>query len=298
MTGARLFTGPLTGGLLALTVLLTAQATEPVAEPIIFDEGVVPDEILQAAIEARDLPLGERMERVSRPMLGMPYLVDAVGEGVLPDADPPARYDVYDCLTFVEEVLALAMPADPRSAPMIRNQLRYTDGTPGYTTRRHFMLEQWIPENLASGWLKDITAEFGETHLIEKQVTAQTWSSWKHRRKFQIEDEQLPTGHYSLPVLSLDAAIAAADQIPPGALILTVRRSKAHIPIVVTHVGFVIPSDTEPRMRHATKMGRRVVRDERLAWYFDHVRWYDWWEVEGISILMPQELGPRKTRLP
>jgi len=284
----------------ALALVLTAGATEPseARDGPTFDEGVVPEEVLQAAIDARDLPLGERMERISRPMLGMPYLVDAIGEGTEPDVDPPARYDVYDCLTFVEEVLALAMPADPRSAPMIRSQLRYTNGEPGYSSRRHFMLEQWIPENIASGWLKDITAEFGETHLIEKQVTPRTWAAWKHRRKFQLTDSQLPTGHYTLPVLSLDAAIAAADQIPPGALILTVRRSRDHIPIVVTHVGFVIPSDSEPRMRHATKMGRRVVRDERLAWYFDHVRWYDWWQVEGISILMPQEIGPRMSRLP
>ena len=283
--------------ILALMAILPARATEQEEAIPVFDEGVVPAAVLQAAVEARDLSLAERMERISRPMLGMPYLVDAAGEGQLPDPDPPARYDVYDCLTFVEEVLALALPADPRSAPMIRNQLRYTDGTPDYTNRRHFMLEQWIPENLASGWLKDITAEFGETHLIEKQVTPQTWASWKHRWKFQLTDSQLPTGYYTLPVLSLDAAIAAADQIPPGALILTVRRSRNHIPIVVTHIGFVIPSDAEPRMRHATKMGRRVVRDERLAWYFDHVRWYDWWQVEGISILMPQEIGPRKTRL-
>ncbi len=277
--------------LLALPVALAAQPAHPI------DEGVIPAELVDVAREVSALPLGERMERVSRPMLGKPYLVDAVGEGVLPDVDPPARYDVYDCLTFVEEVLALAMPADPLAAPMIRNQLRYTDGQPAYENRRHFMLEQWIPENLASGWLKDITAEFGETHLLHKEVTAQTWSAWKHRRKFLLPDDALPTGGYTLPLLSLDAAIEAAERIPPGALILTVRRSKSYIPIVVTHIGFVVPSDSEARMRHATKMGKRVVRDERLAWYFDHVRWYDWWQVEGISILMPQELGPRKSRL-
>ena len=72
----------------ALAMILTASATEPSPG---FDEGVVPHEVLQAAAEARDLPLGERMERISRPMLGKSYLVDAIGEGTEPDVDPPPK---------------------------------------------------------------------------------------------------------------------------------------------------------------------------------------------------------------
>ncbi|MFT4978402.1 MAG: hypothetical protein ACI8S6_004312 [Myxococcota bacterium] len=281
--------------LLAVPLWTHAAPTSPT--PSSFDVGTVPDELVAIARQVRDLPLGERMDHISRPMLGKPYLIDAVGEGVAPDLDPPARYDFYDCLTFVEEVMSLAMPADPRSAPRIRRQLRYTGGESDYTTRRHFMLQQWIPENLASGWLKDITAEFGETHLIEKEVTAQTWSSWRHRRRFELPDESLPTGRFTLAVLSLDAAVEIVDQIPVGAIILTVREDKPYIPIVVSHVGFKVASDDVARMRHATKLGSDRVRDERLAWYLDHIRWYDWWQVEGITILMPQELGPRRTEL-
>ena len=47
--------------LTAAQQMLTAQATEPSEELPGFDEGVVPEEILQATIAARDLPLGERM---------------------------------------------------------------------------------------------------------------------------------------------------------------------------------------------------------------------------------------------
>jgi len=272
-------------------------AAEPAPGPT-FDVGVVPDEITDIAREVRDLPLGERMDRISQPMVGKPYLVDAVGEGFGVDADPPARYDVYDCLTFVEEVLALSMPGDPRSAPQVRNQLRYHDGTPSYENRHHFMLQQWIPAQLESGWLKDITAEFGETHLIEKEITAQTWASWRKRKNFQLPDELLPTGRYTLQVLSLDAAVEIVDELPVGAIILTVREDKPYVPILVSHVGFVVASKDVPRMRHATKLGNDRVRDERLAWYLDHIRWYDWWQVEGITVLMPQELGPRRSALP
>ena len=49
------------------------------------------------------------MERASRAFLGLPYLNDAAGEGQGIDTDPPSRYDAFDCLTFVEEVLALTL---------------------------------------------------------------------------------------------------------------------------------------------------------------------------------------------
>lgn len=285
---------PIAAYVMAVLMGQPAQADDPVP----YDVGIVPQSIVEIAEDVRDLPLGERMDHISRPMRGMPYQIDAIGEGVAPDADPPARYDAFDCLTFVEEVLALAIPPDPLSAPMIRNQLRYTNATPSYVNRRHFMLQQWIPDHLAAGWLKDITAEFGETHLVEKHVTAETWDAWRQRSRFQIPDEDLPTGHYALQVLSLDAAVEIVDQLPVGAIILTVREDLPHIPILVSHVGFVVASDDVPRMRHATKLGRDLVRDERLAWYLDYNRWYDWWQVEGITVLMPQEIGPRRSALP
>jgi len=267
------------------------------------DEGNMPENLVLAARDARNLPLGLRMKAVSEPLLGSPYLVDAVGEGVAPDPDPPARYDAFDCLTFVEEVMALALAPDPVNAPRIRNALRYRNGVidnqkVSYEDRNHFMLAEWVPRNIANGFLKDITSTLGETHLLQKELTAATWKRWKRRSLFHLSESRLPRGRFSLPVLSLSAAEDAMERIPDGAILLTVRKSYDSIPIVVTHLGFKIPSDAEPRMRHATKMGTEPrIRDERLPWYLEHLRWYRNWPIEGISVLMPQEFGPRKGRL-
>ena len=158
------------------------------------------------------------------------------------------------------------------------------------------MLEQWIPRAIEAGWLKDITAEVGETHLLHKRVTPKTWAWWKKRSLFQLTDAQLPTGDFALPVMSVGAAREAIDRIPDGALILTVRQSRDAVPIVVTHLGFKVPSPPKvPMMRHATRMGSEPrVRNERLVWYLEHVQWYHRWPVEGVSILMPQEFGPTR----
>lgn len=256
----------------------------------------IPQELLDAALATQSSPLGERMRAVSQPLLGRPYQVDAIGEGVEPDPDPLVRYDVFDCLTFVEEVLALTLPPDPQTAPSVRQALRYGDGEPEYTDRNHFMLQQWVPRNIEKGLLVDITAEVGEAHLVEKTVTDSTWRGWRRRGLFALPDSLLPTGDFRLQVLSLSAMAEAIDRIPDGALLLTVRQSRPGVPIVVTHLGFKVPSSPEvPLMRHATKMGDEPrVRDDRLRWYVEHLRWYTNWPVEGITVLMPQEMGPRR----
>jgi hypothetical protein len=270
----------------------------PPAPP--FDEGALPPELAEVARKVRDQPIGARMAAISEPLLGTPYLIDATGEGREPDLDPPARYDAFDCLTFVEEIMALAIAPDPRSAPAIRNDLRWGRGRARtYENRHHFMLQQWIPRAIEAGYLADITHTLGETHRIQKTVTPKTWRWWKKRELFKVPDSKLPVGDYELQVLSLAEAARVAEQIPDGALILTVRQSKDYVPIVVSHLGFKVPSaDPEvPFMRHATKMGKVPrVRNDKLKYYLEHVRWYHWWPVEGVTVLMPQEAGPRVSR--
>jgi len=291
-----------------LSLLLGVDAPDVEADPAgseepapaaVVDEGAIPPEILRIAREVRDRPIGERMAAISEPMLGTPYVNDAAGEGYGKDPDPPARYDAFDCLTFVEEVLALSIAGDPTGAAAIRRQLRYAGGAPvEYDNRNHFMLQEWVPRNIENGFLKDITAELGETHLVEKTVTPRTWAWWKKRRQFALSDDRLPTGTFHLQVMRLGAAAEIVDQIPDGALILTVRESREHVPIVVTHLGFKVPAGDIPLMRHATRMGEEPrVRNDKLVWYLEHLRWYQRWPVDGITVLMPQEVGPRRAAL-
>ena len=267
----------------------------------VFDDGAIPEAVMTALEEHRDAPLGQRIAAISEALMGTPYLNDAAGEGAAPDFDPPVRYDAFDCLTFVEEVLALSIAADPRGAAAIRDSLRYGHGeTPSYQNRQHFMLQQWIPGAIAAGWVKDITAELGETRLLEKTVTQQNWKWWKGRRSFLLPDALLPIGRFRLQVLTPGAAWDVAPAIPDGAIVLTVRESKDHVPIIVTHLGFKVSSalPDKPFFRHATKMGKQPrVRNDWLRWYVEHNRWYHWWPVAGFTVLMPQEQGPRRTAI-
>lgn len=256
--------------------------------------GAIPRDVLAVAEKVRKDPLPDRIGAISAALLGRPYVSDPMGEGAGYDADPLARYDAFDCLTFVEEVLALSLSPDPAHAADVRDSLRYGDSPKDYVHRRHFMELQWIPGTTEDGWLKDTTAEYGAVTVLDKEVTLEnTWKWWSGRKKFIHTDEQLPVGRMHLEVLSLDEAALAAPKIRPGSVILTVRQDRQGVPLWVTHVSLTVPTAQGVMMRHATKISNGGTRDHGLAWYIDHLRTYKNWPVLGISVLEPIEQTPR-----
>ena len=277
---------------LALAGVLDTSVPAGTPEP-----GGMPAEVVAIARAVRDQPLGDRMEAVSRPLLGRPYALDPLGEGAGLDADPLSRYDIFDCQTFVEEVLALSLAADPLGAAEIRDQLRYGAGPRDYVHRHHFMELQWIPNAIESGWLRDSTADYGATTRLEKEVSAATWTAWGPRSRFAHTNNELPIGTMRLEVLSLDDAITAAERIKPGTLLLTVREDRSWSPIWVSHIGFIVPSTDHPTVRHATKLGSGGTRDHSLTWYLEHLKSYSRLRAIGVSLLEPREQGPRLSRI-
>ena len=253
----------------------------------------LPEDTARRVRELRGAPLGTRVEAHSTPWLGLPYTEGPLGEAGGPDPDPVVRYDTFDCLTFVEEVLALSLATDPVNVQTVRMGLRYRGGGPTtFENRRHFMLAEWIPGTIEEGWMEDLTPSLPGAQQISRTVRDETWRTWSRRDLFPLEDARLPVGAQSFWYLPLDAAAAAVDRIPPGSVIFTLRKPLEHIPNAVTHVGITIPGEATT-MRHATKMGESTVRDDSLAWYIEHLSSYTNWPVAGLVILVPREQGPR-----
>ena len=253
----------------------------------------VPDTVWAAHQASLSEPIGLRMKSVTTPLLGLPYILDGIGELQAPDTDPFVRYDGFDCLTFVEEAIALALAYDQAQLADIRLHLRYHSDEYTYETRNHFMISQWIPNAIAKGYLRDITHTLGETHVVSKEITRQNWERWRGRHGFEIDPSEFPVGKYRLGLLSLDAALQAIPNLPEGALILVVRQNNPHNPVWISHLGFVVRhSDTDIRIRHATKLAGGVVKEHYLKWYFEHLRQYRR-PIEGILVLMPQDNRPQ-----
>lgn len=269
------------------------QATGPLPHPL----ERTPDALVARVRALRHLPLAERIDGISEPWLGRAYRLGPLGEVSGIDTDPVTRYDAFDCLTFLEEVYALALAPDPSAAHQVRMALRYRDDSAwDYDNRRHFMLSEWIPGVVQDGWFDDITASLPGAQAHTKTVTELTWKGWRRRSLFPLDDDRLPKGDLHFHVLPLAAAADALDQIPDGSLVFTVRALYDAVPIAITHVGFTVPGD-QPTMRHASRMGRKVVRDDDLAWYVRHLGTYNKWPSEGLIVLTPQEYGPTPANL-
>ncbi|MCO4744065.1 MAG: DUF1460 domain-containing protein [Proteobacteria bacterium] len=257
--------------------------------------GALPEGLRQLVMESRDQSLAQRMDAISATMLDRPHHDDPLGEGMGSDLDPLVRYDMYDCLTFVEEVLALSLAGDPEHAAEVRLDIRYA-GSPSYTHRRHFMELQWLPDNLASGWIRDTTADYGDVVQMERTVDEKLWKNWAGRANFAHSDEELPVGPMRLNVLPLEQAIEAAPTLRPGSIIAAVREDRSYKPIWITHVGFVFdgPTESTRTLRHATRMKKsRRVRDHDLVWYLKLLSTYKNWKVAGIAVFEPIDASPR-----
>lgn len=97
-----------------------------------------------------------RANSVSRLFLGRAYLENPLGGG--PDQRETFRcsFDKFDCVTYVEIVLALACSKTaPRFSRTLRH-LRYREGTVDWFRRNHFMTE-WLRINAERGVLADLT---------------------------------------------------------------------------------------------------------------------------------------------
>jgi hypothetical protein len=102
-----------------------------------------------------------RVEVISAGFLGTPYVLGPLGEGAghMPDPDPLYRWDAVDCLTFVEEVLALSRSCSLPEAEQVLQQIRYAGDAVRYDERNHVVETQWLPNNERKGFVRDITGE-------------------------------------------------------------------------------------------------------------------------------------------
>ena len=141
----------------------------------------IQEEVRRIYQQAASLP--QRVEAISALFLGVPYKLGPLGEG--PDGefdrDPLIRFDAFDCTTFVETVMALALDSDLDFAARTLQKIRYKDGQIGYATRNHFIELDWVPNNVRAGYLHDITSDVAGRNAVKvhKTISKRRW----YRRK-------------------------------------------------------------------------------------------------------------------
>lgn len=227
-------------------------------------------------------PFTSRLLLFSEWFLKVPYQESPLGEGAGVDADPLFRFDAADCLTFVEETMALSYSSSMQQFEENLAAIRYGSEV-SYVGRNHLMEADWISNNLTKGFLRDVTVQYGgdSAKLESIHLTRGSWQS-KMARKLQLPQERQRTGTFAFRVIPLEQAQTVLPKVPSGTLLLVVRENRPGIPTRVTHLGFVIHKH-KSFLRHASKSFGRVV-DEELDAFFRRNRRYERWKVSGIGL--------------
>jgi hypothetical protein len=241
----------------------------------------IQEEIRRIHQQAASLP--QRVEAVSKLFLGAPYKLGPLGEG--PDGefdrDPLIRFDAFDCTTFIETVMALALDSDLDSATRTLQKIRYKDGQIGYATRNHFIEVDWVPNNVRPGYLRDITSDVAGRNAIKvrKTISKRRWYLRKSRislgggftkdakqhlvSKLRHLGEQLPDERATLTVLPLNALPQALAQIPSGTIANLVHAHRRDKGTIVSHQVFLIKKSDGWYVRHAAS--GKGVEDEPIG---------------------------------
>lgn len=227
--------------------------------------------------------LQQRVVEASRRFLDTPYAISPLGEGQGPDPDPMIRYDAVDCLTFVETSIALALAGSDAEVEPILRKLRY-GSSPVFEDRNHLMESEWLPHNIAKGFIRDVTARYGGADAIrvQKRLTKESWLS-PSSKSLGLPEERQIRGVFPLTVVPLDKVLARAEEIPSGTIVVVVREDLPFKVTRVTHLGFLVQKHGRPYLRHAAKSVYERVVDEDLESFLTRNARYDKWRVTGLA---------------
>jgi len=262
----------------------------------------------------------KKLNELSAQFLGRPYQVGALGEGEKGyfDQYPLYSMDAFDCLTYVNTVLALFFANSWTEFPKKIAEINYRNSIVAYENRHHFMGVDWNPENARLGFVQDITSKImddkgGPVSLIAETLIDRP--NWLRRRQAQdirliqsLSQEQLAARLQEmhgladrlkaevsyLPYIPLNKLFTEKgepefkifSQIPDGAIIEIVRpnwdiREKIGTHIDVTHLGFFFKQSHQLIFRDASLLKQKVADTlliDYLRQYLHHP------SIQGINI--------------
>ncbi len=248
-------------------------------------------------------PGAERAVAATAPLLGRRYVLSALGEGTAPDRDPRFRLDAFDCVTFVETAIALGASRDLDEAALVLDDVRY-DGAPAFERRNHYVIPQWIPANVAHGWIEDIADAVAGPDTVDA-VERYDEGGWRQLSGARATIPNLPRaawprGTFSARMVPADRILAHASRIPDGTIAWVVRTHSPCHPTRVTHAGLVVVGARgERRVRHATaSVGTTRVIEEPLDRFLRRQeRAHPGWPVSGLLLLRIRENPERLVTL-
>lgn len=213
----------------------------------------------------RQEPLGIRIEQASRRLLGRAYR----GEPLIGSAETPEVFTVsldgFDCVTYVETVLALALASTPERVVAVVRRVRYRGGLVEWRRRNHYMTG-WIRNNVRAGF------------VLRPRLAA---PSVVRSRTLDVV-AGLPARRVVLRCLPKRAFWRVRNAAHTGDVICFASTRRK---LDVFHIGIVVWSGGELRLRHASRSQGRVVEQDLAGFLRSNT-------MAGVIVVRPVE--PRR----
>ncbi len=94
-------------------------------------------------------PYLDRLRYFAHALEGVPYFLGPTGEGRYGSVDPRPILDFsrFDCVTYIESVIALSLARRPADLIPAILPVRYRGDTVSFATRNHFFVGDWLGNN-------------------------------------------------------------------------------------------------------------------------------------------------------
>lgn len=255
-------------------------------------------EILKSMQGMRFKNFAAKVAHINQLFFNKPYSFNALGEGELGEFDnnPLYRTDAFDCETYVDTIIALALATDLESFQKIIRKVRYKDGKVSFTNRNHFTCLDWNKNNQKQHITQDITNKITDKSNQPIAVNAKTYidkPNWYKnmpierirleglkdkekkqklinlRKKGKNQKKSMSIISY-LPLTTILPRPDKVDmhivkQIPNGAIMEIIRPNWDLCKVIgtnlnVSHLGFVIWENEKPYFIHASSDKLMIVK--------------------------------------
>jgi len=183
--------------------------------------------------------IAARISKISQRFLGRPYVEAPLGGGVDRREVFSASLDGFDCVTYIESVLAFAVSRTLDEFIDSLRKIRYAEGTIGWFSRNHYMID-WARNNDAAGFVSNMTT--GE-HTVERTCHLNLVPGLPSRTETFSYFPKSNLGDLWVPIETADLALFVSERET----------------LDVFHTGIFIKHHNEVLMRHATRTAGSVI---------------------------------------
>ena len=208
--------------------------------------------------------VASRIEVLSRHFVGYPYQANPL----IGSADTPevftASIDGFDCVTYIETVVALARASNVDDFIEYLRQIRYEQGRIEWERRNHYMTG-WIRNNVSAGILTPVSMPAIPTVSRERVLNVIPGLASQRTRMKSVPKRSVPR---------LEPYLQTGDLI----FFVSTRKN-----LDVFHAGIIVRDGERILIRHASRSQGGVVEQE-LGEFLKTNR------MAGVIVVRPQEV--------